>query len=94
MFEDNTLVWVKQGKTKVPGKMLESRFAHEGDYEWCRVEVYHEPVVTSVASTKATVHALPKPIQSYRLSRRRELCTYERERGVTESSAGSPYLSK
>lgn len=62
-------VWVKFGKQKVAGTVLEWAWASQGDYQWVRVELEQ---VNALAPAQTLRQVYPHPVQSYRLTHRKE----------------------
>lgn len=66
--EKGARVWVQlAGKKKIAGIILDSGFSAEGDYDVCKVELL---VVNPLSPGQLLRQVYPKPIQSYKLTKR------------------------
>jgi hypothetical protein len=63
----NAKVWVQLKGKKIAGIVLDTAFSSEGDYMQCKVELL---VVNALATDQLLRSVYPRPIQSYKLSKR------------------------
>jgi hypothetical protein len=60
-------VWVELGKRKEAGIVLDTAFSSEGDYLQVKVELL---VVNTLSPSQLLRQVYPKPVQSYKLTKR------------------------
>jgi hypothetical protein len=65
--EKGDKVWVRLGKQKEAGIVLDTAFSSEGDYLQVKVELL---VVNALSPGQLLRQVYPKPVQSYKLTKR------------------------
>jgi hypothetical protein len=65
--EKGARVWVQLSGAKTAGIVLDTAISAEGDYLQCKVELL---VVNPLAPDQLLRQAYPRPIQSYKLTKR------------------------
>lgn len=66
-LEKGDRVWVQLSGTKTAGIVLDTAFSAEGDYLQCKVELL---IVNPLAPEQLLRQVYPKPVQSYKLTKR------------------------
>ncbi len=65
--EKGSRVWVQLGKRKEAGIVLDTAHSSEGDYLQCKVELL---AVNPLVPEQLLRQVYPKPVQSYKLTKR------------------------
>ncbi len=77
-FEKGARVWVQMGKRKEAGIVLDTAFSAEGDYMQVKIELL---VVNTLSPGQLLRQIYPRPIQSYKLTKRLEALPGELSHG-------------